>query len=164
MLITARFLAAASEKQQVRRSVATPPPVLFASGRLWRACSSEELGARAKLYSPHRSQHQPASIQLHCSTPTSPTTEEESDEPKPIGTERVRAKHPIRGGRCPRVPVRSQSTWRRACRTLSTRRSKSRREAAAQRRAHDSEMRRKSIDERAARVLASRLLLQNGQN
>ena len=33
-------------------------------------------------------------------------------------------------------------------------------EAAAQRRAH--EMRRKSIDERAARVLASRLLLQNG--
>jgi hypothetical protein len=39
-----------------------------------------------------------------------------------------------------------------------------RRDAAAQRRAHDSEMRRKSIDERAARVLASRLLLQNGQN
>ena len=37
-----------------------------------------------------------------------------------------------------------------------------RREAAAQRRAH--EMRRKSIDERAARVLASRLLLQNGQS
>jgi DNA-directed RNA polymerase subunit beta' len=39
---------------------------------------------------------------------------------------------------------------------------KARREAAAQRRAH--EMRRKSIDERAARVLASRLLLQNGQS
>ena len=37
-----------------------------------------------------------------------------------------------------------------------------RREAAAQRRAH--EMRRQSIDERAARVLASRLLLQNGQS
>ena len=37
-----------------------------------------------------------------------------------------------------------------------------RQEAAAQRRAQ--EMRRKSIDERAARVLASRLLLQNGQS
>ena len=111
MLITARFLAAASEKQQVRRSVATPPPVLFASGRLWRACSSEELGARAKLYSPHRSQHQPASIQLIAQRQRRRQPRRNLTSPA-IDTERVRVKHPIRGGRCPRPPPRPRPSPR----------------------------------------------------